>query len=345
MAAAVRAIADQPAVLGEIVEGRLLGNGVRLEKRRVPLGVVLVIYESRPNVTSDAAALCIKSGNAVVLKGGREARSSNRAIAGSIAAGLRKALPDALQLADAVAFVDLVDRAAVGALVRMDDAIDLAIPRGGRGLIRAVVEAATVPVVKHDAGVCHVYVDAHQDEPSLAGAIDIVMNAKTQRPGVCNACETLLVHERVATNLLRELGPKLADAGVELRADERAITHLPSAVPATDADWSAEYLDLVLAVKVVDSFDDAVAHIERHGSQHTDAIVTSSHATAEAFAARVTSANVMINCSTRFSDGGVYGLGAEIGISTDKLHARGPMGARDLTTYQWVATGTGHVRH
>ncbi len=344
MAEAVRAVAAQPAVLGEIVEGRTLANGIRLEKRRVPIGVVLMIYESRPNVTSDAAALCIKSGNAVLLKGGREAKRSNAAIAGAVAAGLRRALTDRPLVADAVAFIDETDRAAVRELVRMDDIVDLVIPRGGPGLIRAVVESATVPVVKHDAGVCHVYVDEHLDDAALRRASDIVLNAKTQRPGVCNAMETLLVHERIAERFFAQMGPRLCDAGVELRADDAAIAHLPTAAPASDSDWGAEYLDLVLAVRVVDSLDEAIAHIERHGSQHTDAILTDSVAAADRFASEVTSANVMINCSTRFADGGEYGLGAEIGISTDKLHARGPMGARDLTTYKWVATGSGQIR-
>jgi glutamate-5-semialdehyde dehydrogenase len=292
-------------------------------------------------VTSDAAALCIKSGNPVVLKGGREALRSN----GAIAAAVRRACLEAggESLADAVCLVDVTDRRAVAELVRMDDAIDLAIPRGGRGLIDAVVEAARVPVVKHDAGICHVYIDGELTGMEAA-AIEIAFNAKMQRTGVCNACETLLVHERSAEAVLPGLGEMLVAAGCEVRGDARTRELVPLAVPASEADWGAEYLAPILAVRVVGSLDEAVAHIARHGSEHTEAIVTASQANAERFAASVTSANVMINCSTRFADGGVYGLGAEIGISTDKLHARGPMGARDLTTYQWVLTGTGQIR-
>lgn len=341
MADAVRRVASQPPVLGEVVEGRVLPDGVRLEKRRVPLGVVLVIYESRPNVTSDAAALCIKSGNPVVLKGGREALRSNVAIADAITEAARACEGDTV--AEAVALVDIVDRRAVVELVRMEGSIDLAIPRGGTGLIRAVVEAARVPVVKHDAGLCHVYVDGE-----IAGmedaAVEIVLNAKMHRTGVCNACETLLVHEAVAARLLPRIGQALLSSGCAVRGDERTRRLVPGAAEATEADWRTEYLSPVISVRVVGSLDEAVDHIERYGSQHTDAIVTASHVNAHRFTSSVTSASVMVNCSTRFADGGVYGLGAEIGISTDKLHARGPMGARDLTTFQWVLTGTGQIR-
>ncbi|MCA9311105.1 MAG: glutamate-5-semialdehyde dehydrogenase, partial [Phycisphaerales bacterium] len=338
MAAAVDAVATQTDPVGRVVDGRVLANGIRLEKRRVPIGVVLVIYESRPNVTSDAAALCLRSGNAVILKGGSEAMHSNRAIVEAIRAPLRDA-----GLNDAVSFVDTSDRSAVTELVRMRGVIDLAIPRGGPGLIRAVTEAALIPVVKHDAGNCHIYIDQH-----LAGledtARDIVINAKAQRPGVCNAVETVLVHRDVADRVVPPLCRELAAAGVEVRGDDTVQALVSGVAPATESDWDTEYLELILAMRVVDSLEDACAHIRRHGSQHTECIVTTSIEAADRFIARIDSANVMINCSTRFADGGEYGLGAEIGISTDKLHARGPMGAEDLTTFQWVLQGSGQTR-
>ncbi len=338
MARAVEAIADQPDPVGRVVDGRVLASAIRLEKRRVPIGVVLVVYESRPNVTSDAAALCLRSANAVVLRGGSEALASNRAIVRALSAPLERA-----GLAGALGFVDSPDRAAIGHLVRLEKVIDLAIPRGGPGLMRAVTDAARIPVVKHDAGNCHVYIDAHLDG-MLDSAVAITVNAKAQRPGVCNAAETLLVHRDIATVFLPRVGAALAERGVELRADDEARRLLPAARPASEKDWSTEYLDLILAVRVVDSLESACEHIRRYGSQHTEAIVTSSIAAAERFVALVDSASVMVNCSTRFADGGEYGLGAEIGISTDRLHARGPMGAEDLTTFQWVLTGTGQVR-
>ncbi|MBL0928164.1 MAG: glutamate-5-semialdehyde dehydrogenase [Phycisphaerales bacterium] len=338
MAAAVESIARQDDPVGKVVEGRVLPNGLRLQKRRVPLGVVLVIYESRPNVTSDAAALCLKSGNAVLLKGGREAAHSNRAIV----AAMRPALA-ARGVADAVVFVDTTDRRATELLVGMDDLIDLAIPRGGPGLIRAVVAAARVPVVKHDAGNCHVYVDGHLD--GLEDAAErIVVNAKAQRPGVCNAAETLLVHRAAAGRMLPRLASALSARGVELRGCEESRALVPSMKAATEEDWGTEYLALIMAVRVVGGVDEACAHIRRWGSRHTEAIVTSSLASAERFVSLLDSASVMVNCSTRFADGGEYGLGAEIGISTNKLHARGPMGAEDLTTFQWVVRGEGQIR-
>lgn len=338
MARAVDDIADQPDPVGRVVEGRVLPNGIRLEKRRVPIGVILVIYESRPNVTSDAAALCLKAGNAVVLRGGKEAAHSNGAIIDAIRAPLERR-----NVADAVCFVDVPDRAAIAELLQLRGRIDLCIPRGGPALMKAVTDVAKVPVVKHDAGNCHLYLDAHLDGLERT-AIDIAVNAKTQRPGVCNAIETLLVHADAAPSILPKIGAALREKNVELRADERATSLLPGAIAATAADWDTEYLDLILAVRVVDSLDDAAAHIRAHGSNHTEAIVTSSIAAAERFVALVDSANVMINCSTRFADGGEYQLGAEIGISTDKPHARGPMGAEDLTTFQWVLAGRGQVR-
>jgi glutamate-5-semialdehyde dehydrogenase len=338
VAGAVERIAAQPDPVGKVVDGRVLPNGIRLEKRRVPLGTVLIIYESRPNVTADAAALCLKAGNAVLLRGGKEARDSNLALAEAIRAPLADR-----GLADAVTFVDIQDRAAVGELLTLRGLIDLVVPRGGPGLIRAVSEASHIPVVKHDAGNCHLYIDSHLDGLRDT-AIEIALNAKAHRPGVCNAIETLLVHADVAADVLEPLAEALEDAGVELRAGERARGRLPGAAPATDDDWATEYLDLILAVRVVDSLEDACDHIRRYGSQHTEAIVTSSIENARRFVALVDSASVMVNCSTRFADGGEYGLGAEIGISTDKLHARGPMGAEDLTTFQWVLTGQGQIR-
>lgn len=340
MAGAVHAIADQPDPVGSIVEGRVLPNGIKLQRRRVPLGTVLMIYESRPNVTSDAAALCLKSGNAVVLKGGSEAIHTNRAIVAAITEPLR-----AINLANAVGFIDTPDRTAINHLVRLNNIIDLAIPRGGPGLIQAITEAATVPVIKHDAGNCHIYIDAALDEPTIKSAIAIVLNAKTQRPGVCNAVETLLIHQDAAPRVLPGLSEALIAQGVQLRADERARELVPAAIPATEADWSTEYLALILAVKVVDSLDAACAHIARYSSHHTEAIITNDLRAADRFIQSVDSASVMVNCSTRFADGNELGLGAEIGISTNKLHARGPMGAQDLTTTQWVVIGDGNIRN
>ena len=340
MADAVRRIADQPDPIGRVLDGRVLPNGIRLQQVRVPLGTVLIIFESRPNVTCDAAALCLKSGNAAVLRGGKEALHSNRAIAACVARGLAAAGLDP----HAVQLVGTTDRAAVGELLRLDDLLDVCVPRGGESLIRAVVEQARIPVIKHYTGNCHVYVDQHAD-PDLAVAVTV--NAKTQRTGVCNAAETVLLHQAtVESGLAARIGEALAAKGVKLRADTRALAVMPggSATPATDEDWATEYLDLICAVRVVDGLDDAAAHINRYGSRHTDAILTESLTAADRFVRAVDTASVMVNCSTRFADGGEYGLGAEIGISTDKLHARGPMGAEGLTTYKWVAWGSGQVR-
>ncbi len=337
MAAAVEEVAGQPDPVGQILEGSVRPNGLRLEKRRVPIGVVAIIYEARPNVTSDAAALCLKSGNACILRGGKESFHSNMAIGAIIADALKAAgLPP-----DAVQVVNTTDRELVPLLLRQEENIDLVIPRGGESLIRAVVEQSRIPVIKHYTGNCHVYLDA-ACPADLAERV--VVNAKTQRPGVCNAAESLLVHADVAAALLPRVGKALADAGVELRGCERTRRLLPAAKPATEADHGAEFLDLICSVKVVDSLDDAVEHINRYGSHHTDAILSTDIRATERFVAGVDSGNVMVNCSTRFSDGGEYGLGAEIGISTDKLHARGPMGAADLTTYKWVVTGDGQIR-
>ena len=338
MAAAVRQIAAQPDPVGGVLEGRVLPNGIRLQKVRVPIGTVLIIFESRPNVTCDAAALCLKSGNAAILRGGKEALHSNAAIADCVADGLNAAGLDPA----AVQLVNTTERAAVGELLKLDTLIDVCIPRGGESLIRAVVEQSRIPVIKHYTGNCHVYVDAAAD-PELA--VSVVVNAKTHRTGVCNAAETVLLHQDVVeSGLAEKIGVALSAKGVELRADTRSLAVMPGATPATEADWAAEYLDLICAVRVVDNLDDAVAHINRYGSKHTDAILTQDVTAADRFVQGVDTANVMVNCSTRFSDGQQYGLGAEIGISTDKLHARGPMGAVDLTTYKWVCYGSGQVR-
>lgn len=337
MAKAVREVAEQPDPVGEIISGWVRPNGLRIEKRRVPIGVVAIIYEARPNVTSDAAALCLKSGNACILRGGKESFHSNMAIAEVIAGALRQCgLPGA-----AVQIVNTTDRQLVPLLLRQEENIDLVIPRGGESLIRAVVEQSRIPVIKHYTGNCHVYVDAGCP---LELAETIVINAKCQRPGVCNAAETILFHQEVADKLIPPIGHKLIDTGVEIRGCPRTLKLLPGARAADEKDWYTEYLDLIVAVRVVDSLEQAIEHINQYGSHHTDAICTHDVRAAERFVAAVDSGNVMVNCSTRFSDGGEYGLGAEIGISTDKLHARGPMGAADLTTYKWVVSGYGQIR-
>jgi glutamate-5-semialdehyde dehydrogenase len=337
MAAALEQIAAQTDPVGQTMSAWNRPNGLRIEKRRVPIGVIGVIYESRPNVSAEAAGLCIKSANAVILRGGKEALHSNLAIAAAMAEGLAMAgLPP-----EAVTMIDSPDHAIVTAMCQAEGLIDLLIPRGGEGLIRAVVAAARIPVIKHFTGNCHVYVHESAD---LAMAERIVLNAKCQRPGVCNAAETLLVDAAVAETFLPAVAAKLMAAGVELRGCHRSRKIVPAMKAATEQDWYQEYLDLVLAVRVVDGLEAAIDHVNTYGSHHTDAIVTGSLAAADAFVARVDSASVMVNASTRLADGGVYGLGAEVGISTDKLHARGPMGAEDLTTYKWIVTGQGHLR-
>jgi len=336
MADAIEQIAAQDDPVGRTISASNRPNGLRVEKRRVPIGVVGTIFESRPNVTADAAALCVKSGNACILRGGKEAIHSNLAIAASIRRGLSAAdLP-----AECVTVLDSTDHELVTAMARAEGLIDLIIPRGGHKLIRAVTESATIPVIKHYAGNCHVYVHA---KANLGTAERITLNAKCQRPGVCNAAETLLVDESVARRFLTDIAPQFASEGVELRGCEKARA-LVEMSPAAAEDWSTEYLDLILAVKVVEDIDAAIDHVNTYGSGHTDAIITDNLAAAEQFVQRVDSSSVMVNASTRFSDGGQYGLGAEIGISTDKLHARGPMGAEDLTTYKWIVTGRGHLR-
>jgi glutamate-5-semialdehyde dehydrogenase len=352
MAAGVEQIAAQVDPVGQTLEGYVRPNGLRIEKRRVPLGVILFFYESRPNVTSDAAALCIKSGNAVILRGGKEAFHSNRAIVRIIQdalSGNREPSGSAagsttVDLTHAVQLVESTDRALVPHLLKLDKYIDLVIPRGGESLIRAVVKDSTIPVLKHFTGNCHIYIDA--DVTGMEQQVrDICVNAKTSYPGgaVCNAVEHLLFHKDAA-GLLPGVCEALAAKGVEIRADERARALHAKAKPASDDDWHTEYLSFIVGVKVVDSLDEAVDHINTYGSHHTDGILSRDARAIDRFVQRVDSASVMINASTRFADGGEYGLGAEIGISTDKLHARGPMGAADLTTYKWIVTGHGHVR-
>ena len=333
----VRQIALLPDAIGEVLDARTLASGIRLKKVRVPLGVVLVIYESRPNVTADAAALCFKAGSAVILRGGSEAFDTNTAIAQALVSGGANAgLPDG-----AIQLVSTTDRAAVNVLLQLDSLIDLVIPRGGESLIRAVAEQSRIPVMKHYKGVCHVYVDRAAD---FEMALKIIENAKCQRPGVCNAAECLLVHKDIAEKFLPQAAKLLGVRRVELRADDRARTHMPHAKPITENDWSTEYLDLILSVGVVDSLADAAQHINRYGTRHSDAIITDDRDAADEFTRRVDSAVVYVNASTRFTDGYEFGLGAEIGISTDKLHARGPCGIEELLTYKYILEGDGHVR-
>ncbi len=330
----VAALADP---VGEVITSSRRPNGLDVTQLRVPIGVVFMIYESRPNVTLDAAALCVKSGNAAILRGGKEAIHSNRALHQILAAELEPAgLP-----ADAVQLVQTTDRAAVGHLLKMPDRIDLAIPRGGESLIRRVVDEAEMPVLKHYQGNCHIYVDANVDQEM---ATRIIVNAKVQRPGVCNAVETLLVHRQVATEFLPKIADTLMGLGVELRGDETSKKLVPAMTPVEPSDWDTEFLDKILAVGVVDSLDDAIAHIMRHTSGHTEAILTRDLSAARRFVAEVDSSAVVVNASTRFNDGGELGLGAEIGISTDKYHARGPCGLRELTSTKWVVYGDGQIR-
>jgi glutamate-5-semialdehyde dehydrogenase len=333
----VRQVAGLPDPVGTVTDLAYRPSGIRVGRMRVPLGVVGIIYESRPNVTADAAALCIKSGNAVILRGGSEAIESNRAIAACLARGLDLAgLPGT-----AVQLVAHTDREIVSALVASPAAVDVIVPRGGKGLIERVSRDARVPVIKHLDGVCHVYVDASAD---AGQALAIAVNAKTQRYGTCNTMETLLVDAAVAAQMLPRIAAVLGEAGVELRGCPRSLALAPQALPATEEDWYAEYLAPILAVRVVDGMDEAMEHIARYGSQHTDAIVTQHHGRAMRFLREVDSSSVMVNASTRFADGFEYGLGAEIGISTDKFHARGPVGLEGLTSQKWIVLGEGQVR-
>ncbi len=337
MVTALTEIAAQPDPVGEITRMVRRPSGIQVGRMRVPIGVVGIIYESRPNVTADAAALCLKSGNACILRGGKEAFHSNMVLAKVLAdAGTRAGLPE-----NAVQLIEVTDRETVGLLAQAEGLVDVIIPRGGEGLIRAVVEAARIPVIKHYDGICHVYVDAEAD---MGMAHEICFNAKVQRPGVCNAMETMLVHEDVAPEFLPKMNERFRGAEVELRGCEKSRQIDTSMGEATEDDWKTEYLDLILSVRVVRDMDEAILHMRTYGSAHTDAIVTENVRTAARFVREVDSSSVMVNASTRFSDGGEYGLGAEIGISTDKLHARGPMGADELTTYKWVVYGEGTTR-
>ncbi|MDW8367703.1 MAG: glutamate-5-semialdehyde dehydrogenase, partial [Abditibacteriales bacterium] len=337
MAKGLREVADLPDPVGQVVKGWQRPNGLKIQQVRVPLGVIAFIYESRPNVTVDAAGLCLKSGNAIILRGGSEALRSNVAITHVIttAAEDEGIPPHAIQV------IDTPDRAAVQHLMTLNQYVDVLIPRGGKSLIQAVTEHATMPVLYHGEGICHVYVD---DDADLPMASNIVFNAKVQRPSVCNAMETLLVAEKIAPTFLPLISERLMNAKVELRGDERARAIVPAMKPATDEDWDTEYLALILSIKVVKDVDEAIEHINRHGSQLSDAIVTNNFAHAQKFLDEVDSASVYVNASTRFTDGGEFGLGAEIGISTQKLHARGPMGLQELTTTKYVVEGDGQVR-
>lgn len=337
IAAGVEAVAALPDPVGEVLEETTRPNGLVVRKIRVPLGVVFFIYESRPNVTADAAAVALAAGNAIILRGGKEAAHSS----GRIVESMRTAIAASGLPADCVQLVDTPDREAVGEFLKMDDLVDIVIPRGGEALIRRVCSEARMPVLKHFTGNCHVYVDKAAD---LAMAHAITVNAKCQRMGVCNAAESLLVHRDVAGRFLPAVAAALGDHKVEIVGDEATRKLVPAAGPATEADWGTEYLGPKISVAVVDSLDDAIDHINRYGSRHTDSIVTADRAAADRFAARVDTAVVMVNASTRFNDGGELGLGAEIGISTDKLHARGPCGTKELTTYKFVVLGSGQVR-
>jgi len=337
MAEGLRQVAALADPVGEITGLSYRPSGIQVGRMRVPLGVIGIIYESRPNVTADAAALCVKSGNACILRGGSESIHSNRAIAALIRAGLAEAgLPE-----DAVQLIDTTDRAAVGELLRLERHVDVIVPRGGKGLIQRIMEESRIPIIKHLDGICHVYIDDKADRDK---AIRIALNAKTQRYGVCNAMETLLVAEAIAPTLLPELAGLLAAKGVELRGCAKTLALAPQAIPATAEDWDTEYLAPILAIRVVAGLDEAMEHIHRHSSSHTEAIVTEDYSRARRFLREVDSSSVMVNASTRFADGFEYGLGAEIGISTDKLHARGPVGLEGLTTQKFVVLGDGEIR-
>lgn len=337
MAEGMRQVAALPDPVGRVLSDTVRPNGLHLTKVAVPIGVIAVIYEARPNVTADSAALCLKSGNAVILRGGREAIHSNTAIVRAMRGALCKAgLPE-----DAVTLIEDTDRAVTQALMRLNGYVDLLIPRGGAGLIRAVVENATVPVIETGAGTCHIYVDRDADVPMAA---EIVFNAKTSRPSVCNAAECLLVDRAIAAEALPVIAARLAEKQVELRADAEACALLPNALPATDSDWGREYNDYIMAVHIVSGVDEAIDFIARYGTGHSECIVTDNPDTAERFLVRVDAAAVYHNASTRFTDGGEFGLGAEIGISTQKLHARGPLGLEELTSMKYIVHGTGQVR-
>ncbi|MEW4560956.1 glutamate-5-semialdehyde dehydrogenase [Bremerella sp. JC770] len=337
IAAALEEIAMFPDPIGATIESSVRPNGLAIQKIRVPLGVVFFIYESRPNVTADAAAICVKSGNAVILRGGKEAMHSSQAIVSILQdQAVEFGIP-----ADALQLVSTTDRAAVGHFLKLNQYIDVAIPRGGEGLIRRVSDEATMPVIKHFAGNCHVYVDQAAD---LEMAVQIAVNSKCHRYGVCNAAESLVVHQDVAETFLPMIAQAYSTEGVEMRGDAKTCSIVPTAVQATEEDFGAEYLGPIISVKVVEDIDQAIAHINKYSSKHTESIVTKSLAASRKFSAQIDSSAVMVNASTRFNDGGEFGLGAEIGISTDKFHARGPCGIEALTSYKYIVMGEGHVR-
>jgi glutamate-5-semialdehyde dehydrogenase len=337
MAEGLRQIASLADPVGEISDMQYRPSGIQVGRMRVPLGVIGIIYESRPNVTADAAALCLKSGNATILRGGSEAIHSNQAIAACIQEGLQQAgLP-----AEAVQVIETTDRAAVGELITMEEYVDVIVPRGGKGLIERISREARVPVIKHLDGICHVYID---DEADFDKALQVAFNSKTQRYGTCNTMETLLVSEGIAAEILPELAGMFAEKGVELRGCKTTCSVISDCKPASEEDWDTEYLAPILSIKVVKDVDEAIDHIETHSSRHTESIVTENYTRARKFMREVDSSSVMVNASTRFADGFEYGLGAEIGISTDKLHARGPVGLEGLTTLKFIVLGDGHIR-
>jgi glutamate-5-semialdehyde dehydrogenase len=337
VAAALEHVATLPDPVGQVLEDWERPNGIRIEQVRVPIGTIGIIYESRPNVTADAAALCFKTGNATILRGGSEAIHSNRAIAAALAKGGEKAgLPE-----HAIQLVPFTDRASVAAMAGMDQWLDLIIPRGGKGLIETVVSLARMPVIKHYDGICHIYVSEKADQEM---AVKLTVDSKTHKPGVCNALETLLIKETVAKEFLPKVAAALHEKEVELRGCEQSLAILPDLIAATEEDWSTEYLEKILSIKIVEDIEAAISHINTYGSHHTDCIVTTDEAEAEKFLHAIDSACVMHNVSTRFADGGEFGFGAEIGISTDKLHARGPMGLRELTSYQYRVRGKGQTK-
>jgi glutamate-5-semialdehyde dehydrogenase len=337
MAKGIREVINLGDPIGEIMEEIVRPNGLGIQKIRVPIGVIIIIYESRPNVTADAASLCLKTGNATILRGGKESIHSNIAIYRQISSALEKVGLDK----NAIQVIETVDREAVGHLLKADEYADLVIPRGGEGLIRNVVENSTIPVIKHYKGVCHVYVDEFADPDMARG---VCLNSKLQRPGTCNAMETMLVHEKISGTFLPDIYKEMSDAGVELRGCEKSRKIVPEIKQADEEDWSTEYLEKILSVKVVSSIDDAIEHISVYGSSHSDAIITEDESNAKKFIDEVDSAAVYVNASTRFTDGFEFGMGAEIGISTDKLHARGPMGLKELTSYKYIIRGTGQIR-
>ena len=336
MAEGIEKVTQLPDPVGELLETIHRPNGLVIEKRRVPLGVVGIIYESRPNVTADAFSLCFKSGNAVILKGGSDALYSNKAIVSVIREGIEKSGVTE----DAISFIDVTDRAVTMEFMKMKEYVDVLIPRGGAGLIRSVVENSTIPVIETGTGNCHIYIDEDAD---LAKAIPIIINAKTQRLGVCNACESLVVHEKIREKLLPDLAKALSEKSVEIRGDEK-IGEVINCVPVTEEDYGTEYLDAIISMKTVKNVDEAIAHINKYNTKHSEAIITENREHAEKFLNEVDAACVYVNASTRFTDGFEFGFGAEIGISTQKLHARGPMGLRELTSYKYRITGNGQIR-